>query len=332
MKTGETLLTDTFYDNQKAKQTLIQWIKDGRLPHAILLEGEDGSGKTSFARMIAAANLCNEDQAPCGKCRNCKLIMADTHPDVIIPKYENRFRSFPIKELRQLLATTYIKPNDGDNKVYILRNIHFFAEDTQNAMLKAIEEPPANVFFILTCNSRSRLLPTVLSRVALVQISLPTLEHCKQALLAAEPDINNERINSAVIFSQGNIGKALSLLQDEIAFSIYSSAILAAEKICLGQEFELLSLFQPYANIKKREQFLQFLDGIRTYYLEILHMKNNLPSLVNIPEHVLNRITILQTMQIIDIINSTAIKIVQNVSPSLAAASFCGATQNILNN
>lgn len=330
MGTSMPPLFDTFYDNQKLKQTLIQLLEDGRLPHAILLEGEDGCGKTTFARMIAAANVCTGTQHPCGECRNCRLILSGIHPDVIMPEYEDRFRSFPVKEARELLATTYIRPNDCDKKTYILRNVHFYGEDTQNAMLKTIEEPPPNVYFILTCNNRSKLLSTILSRVTVFPVGLPTVAECQEALRKIIPDSDPELCNTAAILAKGNIGKAEKLLQDEALLTIATSARQAAQTICLGNEFDLLALFQPYADMRKREQMLKFLEDIQEYYLEILRLKNKQPSESLIPDAVLNRITTLQTMRILDIINATAVQVRQNVSPSLAAAGFCGQVRKIM--
>ena len=61
------MLLNNFYCNDKAKQTLVNFITDGRLPHTILLEGEDGCGKTTFAKMIAAAVLCQQERHPSQK-------------------------------------------------------------------------------------------------------------------------------------------------------------------------------------------------------------------------------------------------------------------------
>ena len=170
------MLLNNFYCNDKAKQTLVNFITDGRLPHTILLEGEDGCGKTTFAKMIAAAVLCQQERVnrPCGACRNCRLILSDTHPDVEVVSSENKANAFHIDQIREIRSTAFIRPNDGEYKVYILRNIHNMTEQAQNALLKIIEEPPAQVVFIMTCNNRARILQTILSRAAVIPISVCT--------------------------------------------------------------------------------------------------------------------------------------------------------------
>ena len=160
-----------FYSNEKAKQTLVNFITDGRLPHALLLEGEAGCGKTHFARLAACAMLCQSEQKPCGQCRNCRLILQDTHPDVLVVSPDSPEKPYAVSALRDLIVSCYVLPNDGDKKIYILRNIHEMSEQAQNTLLKIIEEPPAHVLFILTCQSRARILPTILSRVVTLTLS-----------------------------------------------------------------------------------------------------------------------------------------------------------------
>ena len=170
------MLLEQFYSNDKAKKTLVNFLTDGRFPHTILLEGEDGCGKLTFAHMTAAALLCEQplEQRPCGRCRNCKRVLSDTHPDVSVIGDEDKLKGFHIDRVRQLRADAYIRPNEGGYKVYILRNIHNMTEQAQNALLKIIEEPPAQVVFLLTCNNRARVLPTILSRAAVLPLSVCT--------------------------------------------------------------------------------------------------------------------------------------------------------------
>lgn len=90
------MLLEQFYSNDKAKKTLVNFLTDGRFPHTILLEGEDGCGKLTFAHMTAAALLCEQplEQRPCGRCRNCKRVLSDTHPDVSVIGDEDKLKVF----------------------------------------------------------------------------------------------------------------------------------------------------------------------------------------------------------------------------------------------
>lgn len=327
------MLLNNFYCNDKAKQTLVNFITDGRLPHTILLEGEDGCGKTTFAKMIAAAVLCQQERAnrPCGACRNCRLILSDTHPDVEIVSSDNKANAFHIDQIREIRSTAYIRPNDGKYKVYILRNIHNMTEQAQNALLKIIEEPPAQVVFIMTCNNRARILQTILSRAAVIPISVCTSQECAKALeTLADASVTAEQREEAAHLSQGNIGKALELLRDEKKLQLACSARHAAEIICAGQEFELLCCLQEYTGNKKREEFLQYLQEIRSYFWELIRFKNAVPgNYSDIPMQVKNRLTTLQAIQILDIIDKATWQVSQNVSLTLVAAAFCAAVKSI---
>lgn len=321
------MLLDQFYQNDKPKQTLVNFITDGRLPHTVLLEGEDGCGKTTFARMMAAAVLCQQPdvaQRPCGECRNCRLILEDNHPDVVIEQSENKANAFHVDQIRELRAGAYIRPNDGDYKVYILRNVHNMTEQAQNALLKIIEEPPERVLFILTCNNRARILPTILSRAAVIPIAVCSQEECLRALGRLAPQADEQRRQQAAEFAQGNIGKALQILQDEAKLKLACDARRIGQMICIGQEFELLSSLQEYTGGKKREEFLALLQEVRAYFLELMRVQSGVTCVhEEIPLAVKNRFSTLQAMRILDIIDRTAAQVTQNVSLSLAAAAFC---------
>lgn len=329
------MLLEQFYSNDKAKQTLVNWIADGRLPHTILLEGEDGCGKMTFARMMAAAVLCQQEeraQRPCGQCRNCRLILSDSHPDVIVVGSEDKAKAFHVEEIRQIRAEAYIRPNDGEYKIYILKNIHNMTEQAQNALLKIIEEPPKQVIFVMTCNNRARILPTILSRAALVQLSVCTKAECRAALeQLCGQSVAQQRREQAADLSEGNIGKALQILQDEKVLKLACDARRIAETMCIGQEFELLCALQEYTGAKKREEFLKLLESVKDYFLDFLRMKSGISDAnFDIAVPVKNRLTPLQAMQILDIIDTTANQVLQNVGLNLAAAAFCAGAKNIL--
>lgn len=321
-------ILNQFYSNEKAKQTLVNFITDGRLPHALLLEGEVGCGKTHFARLTACAALCGSEQKPCGTCRSCRLILQDTHPDVKVVSPDTADKPYAVSALRELILSCYVLPNDGEKKVYILRNIHEMSEQAQNTLLKIIEEPPAHVIFILTCQSRARILPTILSRVVTLTISPCSEELCAKALMERIPSAEEEQCFNLARQCGGNIGRALTILQDERLSGIHSDAQEAAQLICGGSEFDLLCLLNRYN--RKKDDFLLLLEELRQIFVQVIRQKNGAADKNFLPDKLLHRISALQTMRIIDIIDMVSGETAQNVAVSLTGAHLSSAVQQLL--
>lgn len=173
----------------RAGATLAAYASGGRLPHALLVEGL--SGTLEFARELAKIAVCSGETPtgavkPCGLCRDCLKAGKNMHPDIIVRSGGDRARSFHVDEVREIRQEAYIRPNEAENKVFILENAQNMTAQAQNALLKIIEEPPANVVFILTCENKSALLETVLSRVSVIAIDSPRVTDANIAEQAAK--------------------------------------------------------------------------------------------------------------------------------------------------
>jgi len=142
------------------------------MPHAVLLEGPAGCGKTAFAREIAKAALCEGENPPCNTCRHCVKIGKGVHPDFITAEGEGRARSFHVDAVREIRAGAQISPNEAAKKIYLLKNVQDMSPQAQNALLKILEEPPGTSAFILTCENKSVMLDTILSRVVSLTLDM----------------------------------------------------------------------------------------------------------------------------------------------------------------
>lgn len=137
-----------------------------RFPHAVLLEGGPGSGTDRLAAVLARAAVClSEGEKPCGVCTGCVKSAAGSHPDIFTLNGDENPRAFPVDAVRQIRADAYVRPNEAPRRVFVLLGMQNMSEISQNALLKILEEPPANVLFVLTSVSAAALLPTVRSRV-----------------------------------------------------------------------------------------------------------------------------------------------------------------------
>ena len=139
-----------------------------RLSHAYLLTGPDGAVRDAATR-LAAALLCTEPDAPCGRCRNCRKVFAGVHPDVVTVERQpgdkgQLRREIVVEQIRQATADAVVMPNEAERKVYLIREADRMNTAAQNALLKALEDPPGHACFILCAAASDALLPTVRSR------------------------------------------------------------------------------------------------------------------------------------------------------------------------
>jgi DNA polymerase-3 subunit delta' len=153
----------------------------GPAPHAVLLVGPDGVGKTTLAIDLAAGLLCTAapGDRPCRACRACRLVDSGNHPDlhrlgpvgpgrqVVIGGPDAKFRG-----VKDLVSELQLMPVEGGARVAIIEGADRMNEDAQSALLKTLEEPPAGVTIVLCADRESRLLPTVRSRCFRLRLGL----------------------------------------------------------------------------------------------------------------------------------------------------------------
>lgn len=135
--------------------------------HAYLIVSSGTVAAHEYSRILAAALMCtarNGESEPCGVCEACRKIDAGTHPDVYILGNNK----VSVDDIRDMRMQAYLSSNESDKKIFILENADKLNIQSQNALLKLLEEPPKGVIFILSAPSKSSVLPTVLSRVCVL--------------------------------------------------------------------------------------------------------------------------------------------------------------------
>lgn len=197
--------------NNKINLAISHAIKENRLPHAILIEGDAGTGRHTLARFISAAAVCSGEDSPCGECRDCKLWENDNHPDITVTAPLEGKKNISVAQIRQLRTDAFVKPHEAECRVFIIDNADSMNDQAQNALLKILEEPPQSVIFVLISESKAAFLETVISRCVVLTLSCPDFETALD-YIKTHTEFSEEDIISALKERQNNIGKAIELL------------------------------------------------------------------------------------------------------------------------
>lgn len=165
---------DAILGQQHPIRLLKTFIRNGKLPHALLFTGDDGVGKKMTATAFAMACNCLKLKSKighrppldaidaCGDCAPCRKIAGNNHPDII--RVDPLSSVIRIAQIRTLLQTLTLKPNEAEQRVVILSDAQAMNAEAGNALLKVLEEPPDRTLLVLTARQTSDLLPTIVSR------------------------------------------------------------------------------------------------------------------------------------------------------------------------
>lgn len=256
--------------NKRVKDAVENMLASGKVPHAILIEGESGLGKTTLANFLCRAAVCEGSFPLCGECGGCRLFESGNHPDVTVIAPESGKKSIPIQKVRDIISDSVIIPQSANRKVFIIYRADTLTVQAQNALLKVLEEPPKSVLFILTAASRAALLETVASRCAVLTLSPPDEQTALRYISERMPDKDSNEILSAIRNGRGSIGGALAILETG---DLSAAQGLAKEFLSLsqsGSEYDLLKLLFPLE--KDRVKTLDFYCALQT--LIISEIKN----------------------------------------------------------
>ncbi|MBQ5972878.1 MAG: DNA polymerase III subunit gamma/tau, partial [Oscillospiraceae bacterium] len=193
-----------------------------RLSHAYLFCGPRGTGKTTCARILAKAAVCEapRDGDPCNECAACRAVNEGTAADV----FEMDAATYTgVDDIRALRAEAVYAPSALKKKVYIIDEVHMLSGSAFNAFLKILEEPPEHVMFILASTELHKIPATVLSRCQRFEFARIGREAIAQRLLtvAAAEKIPLARSGASLIaaMADGAMRNALSLLEQVSAQS-----------------------------------------------------------------------------------------------------------------
>jgi DNA polymerase-3 subunit delta' len=264
---------DSFIGNRKSMDRLVRKLHEGRFPHGLIFSGPEGLGKHTLALMVAKALNCSKAKLGhfCDECSNCRKINSASHPDVMTISVDDEATQIKIAQIRRILGIIDLQPLEGRNKVFIIDPADLLNAEAANALLKGLEEPPTNTYFILITVNVHELLLTVRSRCQIYNFTPLTLSEIRQH------GINDEL---AIRWSLGSIGRARRLDMSElktergIVFDFLETVLTAAE----DQFHELIGMSAEIGRAK--QEFEPRLAIFAMLISDILYIKEDLPQKV----------------------------------------------------
>ncbi len=301
------------------KEHLQNAMKEDKVSHAYIIEGERYAGKEFIARTFAAALQCEKGGIePCGECHACKQAESMNHPDIIRVTHEKP-NSIGVDDIRlQLTNDIVIKPYSGPKKVYIINEGEKMTVAAQNALLKTLEEPPAYaVIFILTTNVDA-LLETSISRCVVLSMK-PVEDEKVKTYLMETMNLPDYKAEICAAFSRGNIGKARMLASSEDFDNIKAEAVSLMKNI---KDMEINEIVMAIKKIGDYSMDISdYLDMLSVWYRDVLLYKatNDLNHLIFKEEiQYIRKVARLSTYEgienIIEMLDKTKQRLAANVS------------------
>ena len=305
---------ETLLGNDRLKDNLTSSLAKGRISHFYLISGPQGSGKHTLAKLLAAAILCQDTHAPCGKCNVCRKVMENNHPDVITVD-DPEHKAVSVKLVRQAREDMYILPNESDYKIYVFPQE--LGIEGQNALLKILEEPPKYGVFILLSTNAEQLLPTVRSRCTELALSALPESLLTRELSREFPDASSEALTAAAVRSGGYLGQARTLLEQGAALPAQTEQFLTA-----FAEKNALELTKLLASLEKnkRDQLIPLLESWISLLEEALACRSGMRALHPMTKALAAQRSSQELLQAITHLQKTILYAQSNVSP----AAICG--------
>lgn len=287
----------------------------GKLSHAYLFHGIDGSGMKDTAIALVAALFCSGTDA-CGECPSCRKIAALGHPDLHLVQPDGAF--IKIDQIRELQKDLSYRPFEAPKKACILENAEKMNPSAANAFLKTLEEPPGDAILILTTTHVDAILPTILSRCQ--QLRFPPLATETIASLLRETGAAEEPARIAAALAGGSFERAREILEEE---GLQSRRILL-EKVAALSLKEIIPLFTTAEECAKdKDNALHLVDLLKVFWRDVLLDRSGSAGITNtdlLPmiRSISARLSLENIMEKLERISRTRQALTRNANPRLA--------------
>ena len=276
--------------NEQIKNEFLKTVSGGRRPHAVLIDGGTEKEREDIAFLLAKVYVCpnSTDSEACNNCSSCRKADERIHPDIVKVKKPDDKKYYSKKDdVKPIVEDAFMTPNESKVRVLLITEMQLMKVDSQNVLLKILEEPPSYTVFIITAESANSIIGTVLSRVSRFRIGesnddvefsekvLNIVREVSSALMsnyeydiikALAPLDSNKQLTVDVL-------KALSLFIRDALTLKYNGKVLIKE---LENEAKAVSFaFSTEALLERFEsinEFLKLTAGNPNYTLLVAHL------------------------------------------------------------
>ena len=244
--------------NEKVKEYLNSTIENKNISHSFIFVGKPGIGKKQFAHQYAEMIMCLQDGKCDGnsvKCDSCIKFEGNANPDYAEITPDGK--TLKIEQIRNLQARIVEKPITSRRKVYVIDDAELMSEESQNCLLKTLEEPPEYAVIILIVSNESRILPTIKSRCVIIKFQPLTSKEIKQV----KPELSDDLIQ----LLEGSLLNAENIEQKKEQYAQLSNLVNVLENKQLVEVFNSADLLY-----KGKDDIITLLE-----YLNLIFFSRN---------------------------------------------------------
>lgn len=244
--------------NEKVKEYLNSTIENKNISHSFIFVGKPGIGKKQFAHQYAEMIMCLQDGKCDGnsvKCDSCIKFEGNANPDYAEITPDGK--TLKIEQIRNLQARIVEKPITSRRKVYVIDDADLMSEESQNCLLKTLEEPPEYAVIILIVSNESRILPTIKSRCVIIKFQPLTSKEIKQV----KPELSDDLIQ----LLEGSLLNAENIEQKKEQYAQLTNLVNVLENKQLVEVFNSADLLY-----KGKDDIITLLE-----YLNLIFFSRN---------------------------------------------------------
>ncbi len=206
--------------------TLEKEVKNQKLSKSLLFISKDSFYAEEFSKSVACLIFDDKNDS---QSQNSQKVCANAHPDLKIYPEKDKIL---VADSEDIVGESFIKPIFAGKKIFIVKNIDEAMDAPQNKLLKILEEPPHNVYFLLTCSNIDKVLPTIRSRCVKIELQRLGDDIIKNLING----IDEESENLAISISDGQIGRAIALAGKKDLISICRDSVSILTKMKSSKE------------------------------------------------------------------------------------------------